>query len=207
MPRLCVTVVALVLAWPAAARAGVFELEAQIDAGGMVGGGMFGDRKSDAFHGNVSGFGYGVMVGAELLFIDAWIEHDQYFDGSVTGTWTQFMLGFDVGFALGDAPEGQSSRGFGELGIGIGYGVGTGQQVDPPLDRTEVSDQGVVAQANIDFGYRLNRVLSVGVHVPMQFGYFIKDASEMDVANDLDTHYGAMSVAALLFLRGTISLD
>ncbi len=48
-------------------------------------------------------------------------------------------------------------------------------------------------------------MLSVGVHVPLQTGYYILSADDA-VANDVDNHYGGMSAAALLFLRANVSL-
>ncbi len=213
----------LVLAGSTApASAGVFELDAQIQTGGMGGTGLFGDRQDEAFHAGASGFTYGVLVGVELLFIDGWVEHNQYYDGSrVNGTWTQFMLGFDLNFDIGETvgakpgADGKGkgkgyTKGFGEVGVGLGFGVGTGQQVDPPLDNSELSDQGFVGHFHLDFGYRLNKVMSVGLHFPFEFGYLIRKAplsmEDENFANDTSNHYGTMSAAALITMRANFSL-
>jgi hypothetical protein len=199
--------------WPAAsAEAGVLELTGQVHSGGLLGVGFFGDRKDDAFHTGASGFGYGALIGLELLFIDGWIEHNQYHDGDrVHGTWTQFLIGADVQFDLGDGvgPPGQEGsvppKGFGEIGLAVGFGVGTGRQVDPPLDNAEVTDKGFVGQVHLDVGYKLTRVLSVGLHIPVGAGYFVKSGAGA-TANDLGTHYGSLQAAALLTLRTTLGL-
>ena len=213
----CLAVAATLLLLAAPAAAGVFELDAQIHTGGMAGTGVWGDRKGEAFHEGASGFGYGARVGAEVLFIDGWVEHNQYYNGErVDGTWTQFMLGidgkFDVGEEVGALPGRRGRpgrrgagfrRGFVELGVGLGYGVGTGQQVEPPLDNSELSDKGFVFQVALDAGYRFNKAISMGVHIPLQGGYLFRTD---EVANDLSNQYGSMEAAVLLTMRVNISL-
>ncbi|RMH39551.1 MAG: hypothetical protein D6689_16195 [Deltaproteobacteria bacterium] len=217
MVRLTSFILALV-APLATARAGVFELDAQIHTGGMYGKGIAGDRKAEAFHQGARGFTYGAKVGVEVLFIDGWIEHNQFYDGDrVDGTWTQFMLGFDVKFDMGDKvgakPRGDDdrfSRGFGELGIAAGFGVGTGQQVEPPLDNAQVTDKGFVAQAHLDFGYRLSRTVSVGLHLPFQVGWLLRsEPAPMGpdpTANEPSNWYGSVQASALVTLRMNFSL-
>ena len=90
------------------ANAGVLELEAQIQAGGMAGKGYKGDRQDEAFHDHATGPSYGALLGIEFLFIDVWVEHNQYVNNSqndgrgVNGTWTQFMTGMDIQFDVGE---------------------------------------------------------------------------------------------------------
>jgi hypothetical protein len=197
------------------AAAGILELDGKLKAGGMAGFGMYGDRKDEAFHKSARGPSYGLTVGVEFLFVDVWIEHDQYYNGGrgtgygVNGTWTQFMAGVDFAFDMGtvqreeslDGQPGASkgyTSGYGELGFGVGFGVGTGQQVDLPLDNSELSDKGFVAQAHVGFGYRVSRSFSLGVHIPAQAGYLFRTD---DVANNLSSQYGSVHVAALLTAR------
>ncbi len=56
----------LVLAWAlsASARAGVFELEAQVHTGGMVGSGFAGELKEQSFQNYASGDTYGFCWGS-----------------------------------------------------------------------------------------------------------------------------------------------
>jgi hypothetical protein len=211
-------VMAAIAAPTTSAEAGVFELDAQIQTGLMGGTGFSGDRKDEAFAKRTRGFGYGALVGVEFLFIDSWIEHNQYYDDGVHGTWTQFMLGLDINADIGGKKgpppvqgkkDDRISKGFVEIGVAVGFGVGTGAQVDPPLDKTEVTDRGFVGQLQLDFGYRINKVMSIGVHIPIQAGYLFRaedPAGDPANANDLSNHYGSISGAALLTMRANFSL-
>src|SRR5690349_7966363 len=136
---------------PAAARADIISVLAQVHGGGSAGRGLGGDRKDEAFHDGASGGTYGAKLGVEILFIDVWVGHDQYRDADrLLGTWTTFMSGFDVEFDLGSTKggtrndrgevDGGFSSGYAEFGMGAGFGLGTGQQVDPPLDNGQLTD-------------------------------------------------------------------
>lgn len=201
---------------PRAASADFLSGYAQIQGGGASGTGLFGDRKDDAFHKQAEGIAYGATVGVEILLLDVWVEHNQYLaNGGVEGTWTQFMTGFDVEFDLGRKEggtrlengqvKGGYSRWYGEFGIGVGFGVGTGQQVDPPLDNSEVTDKGFLFQASVGGGVRMNRYLSLGLSAPMQAGYMFK-SGEGAAANDQETNYGSMQAAVLLAMRFKVQI-
>ena len=199
-----------------AARADLISLHVQAHGGGSTGAGLGGDQKDDAFHAGARGAAYGAQLGVELLFVDVWVEHDQYVgsDG-LSGTWTQFMTGFDVELDIGgqrgavrDADgevSGGRPAGYAELGMAIGFGLGTGQQVDPPLDNSEVTDKGFLGQVHAGAGWRLSPSWTLGVQVPLQAGYMFKSGPGA-TANDLDTHYTQVSIAALLALRLKIQL-
>ncbi len=202
----------LVAFWAGGAHADVLALNASGFVGGASGMGTGGAQKDDAFHEGAEGLAYGGSVGVEFLLLDGWIDHTQYRNSDgLAGTWTQFMLGVDADIGLGE-PEiegtlgqgngGKPKRkpytpGFIDLGIGFGFGVGTGQQIDPPLDYTEVTDRGFLLQAHAQVGYRLNRVFSLGVKVPVQWGYMFKKG----VANDENNHYQSAQGAVLLNLQ------
>ena len=211
MKRLPVLVALALGLAPAAAHADIVSLLVQVHGGGSTGRGLEGEPKEEAFHDGASGGTYGAKVGLEVLFVDVWVGHDQYRDGDrLLGTWTTFMSGFDVEIDLGSRKEGTRndrgevdggySAGYAELGMGAGFGLGTGQQVDPPLDNGQITDKGFVAQAFVGAGWRFNSFLSLGLHVPVQAAYLFKSGNGA-AANDLDTHYTEMSVAALLALR------
>ena len=195
---------------PDAARADLLAGYAQIQGGGASGMGLFGDHKDNSFHQNAEGIAYGAYVGVEVVLVDVWVEHNQYLNGGLEGTWTQFMTGLDVEFDLGrkeggtrlDSGEvkGGYSRWFGEFGLGVGFGVGTGQQVEPPLDNSQVSDKGFLFQATFGAGFHLNRHLSLNLTAPLQAGYMFKSVDGM-AANDLETNYGSMQAAVLLSMR------
>lgn len=201
---------------PALASADVLTLRADSKLGGAAGKGMFGERKDAGFYEGGARPSYGLILGAEVFFIDAWIEHDQFLkSGDVNGTWTQFMLGVDVEIDIGKTkagdvsadgkPTGGYSAWMAELGMGAGFGVGTGQQVDPPLDNSEVTDKGILLEARAMVAYRLTEMFSLGVTVPFQFGYFTKSGSGT-VANSVDNHYAGMSGSAMLTFRAALKL-
>ena len=188
-------------------------VHADLRAGGAGGAGMFGEREGEAFHAGRGPLAYGIVVGAELFFLDAWIGHDQFVEsGSVNGTWTQFMLGADIQLDFGSrkstslSDSGKKVGGYNsmfvELGAGLGYGVGTGRQVDPPLDNSEVTDKGFLVESHLLIGYRITTFLALGFDVPMQFGYFTKAGA----ANDTDNHYSSFGAQGLVTLRGSFKL-
>jgi hypothetical protein len=190
------------------ARADILTLQATAQGGGAGGAGMSGDAKDAAFHDGAAGGAYGAMVGVEFLFVDGWIEHLQYRDGDgLLGTWTQFMAGVDLKVNLGQKRGGRLEEGkrkgdtyqsaFAELGIATGFGVGTGQQVDPPLDNSQVTDKGFLVQASFTLGYRFNRVVSLIFRLPVQAGYMFKNG----IANDTGNQYVSLQGGALLGLR------
>lgn len=201
---------AALLATPSA-RADVLTLHAEAQGGLASGVGVSGAQKDNTFHEGAQGIAYGALVGVEFLFFDGWVEHTQYrsSDGLV-GTWTQFMAGMDVKLDMGDrkgttpGPDGKPTGGYGsmygEMGVGVGFGVGTGQQVDPPLDYTEVTDKGFLGQVSVGVGFRMTRVISLGLRVPVQVGYMFKSGPGV-VANDEGNQYVSAEAAALVNFR------
>src|SRR5690349_13177073 len=184
---------------PRPAQAKLLDLNLAIGGGGGFGQGLAGTFKDDAFFDDKAGGLYGLRLGAAVLFIDVIIDHWQFTAGSVIGTWTQFMLGFDVDFALGDdPPPGQKkARPYAEIGAYAGYGVGTGGQVDPPLDNSEVSDKGLVGQASIGVDYRLTDVFSLGLNLPVTYAYSLKQGA----ADDEENYYQQFGAAAIFYAR------
>ena len=203
-------VTAALLGGAPAASAEVLQLQAEIRGGGAGGTGIGGARQNDAFHAGASGAAYGALVGAEVLFFDGWIDHTQYrTDSGLAGTWTQFMLGLDTQFDIGERSRGtgedRHAPVFGEVGFAIGFGVGTGQQIEPPLDNSEVTDKGFLGQVQLGIGYRLTRILSVGVSFPIQGAYLFKNGAGQ-AANDTGSQYYSVEGAALLNLRLALTL-
>lgn len=208
----------LFAATPAAAD--VFKLYGEIRTGGTFGTGLSGDRKDDAFFARAAPPTYGVLVGGRFLVVDASLQHHQYLrlgsgaaDESELSTWTQFDvgLGFSADLAGGDEPAKQGGekpdkRGaFIDMGVKVGFGVGTGEQVEPPLSNDEVTDKGFVVEGRIGVGTHLNNYLDVGVQVPVAWGYYFK-SGEGAAANDRDTHYRGLHGAALVYLRANVKI-
>ena len=199
------------LAPAAAAHADVFSIRAEAHGGGAGGIGLGGERKDDAFYTGARGPAYGALIGAEILFIDAWVAHQQIpVDGEVA-TWTEFMAGLDLDIGVGAPPKAPGAKddpkpkGYLELGVGVGFGVGTGQQVELPLDNGEVTDKGFLVEGKLGAGIHLGPVLSLGVVVPVSAGYYFKSGAGV-VANDLGTHYQALDASVLVSLRFRLKL-
>ncbi|HET6612913.1 MAG TPA: hypothetical protein VFG83_13025 [Kofleriaceae bacterium] len=200
------------------ARADLLGVSAQVQGGGAGGGGLGGAHQDDAFIKGVSGATYGAKVGVEIAWISAWAEHNQYAgDGGIRGTWTQLLAGLDFEFDVGEATRGgfldneghrtgdRYTPFYTEFGLALGFGMGTGQQVDPPLDNTEITDKGFVGQVTLGVGYRLTRVLAIGIEVPVRAAYLFKSGAGL-AANDQETQYQSLAVAGLVHLRFDIGL-
>jgi hypothetical protein len=191
-------------------------LEGHLGGGGGkgLGGGM--EAKDTAFFDGATGAAYGGLIGLEIVFVDVWVEHHQYVghsrDATFLGTWTQFMTGLDLDFeqrkpvSAEDRKKGVQGKkkSYLEVGMGFGYGVGTGQQVDLPLDASELSDKGVLAELRFSAGLWVGEHagLGLGITIPISGGYFFKQG----FANDADNQYYAVEGAVLLVARGKIKL-
>jgi hypothetical protein len=194
---------------PSTARADIASLRAELHGGAGGGFGVGGERKDESFMGGVPPAAYGVLVGAELLFVNAYVEHTQFTNGSDLSTWTQLGLGFDLDMDLGVPPakpgeEPGPGKGYVDLGLFAVFGLGTGRQVDPPLDNSEITDKGVMLEARGSVGWRFGRFVRLGLTVPVSGGYFIKSGA--GAANDLGNHYQAIEASALLTLRVDLKL-
>lgn len=198
----------LVMAMAGTASADVFSVRAEAHGGGAGGLGVGGAAKDQAFQNFARGGAYGALVGAEVLFIDAWVQHHQYNDGELIGTWTQFMAGVDLDIPVGGgdpipgAKDGAKTKakGYVELGLGLGFGVGTDRQVEPPLDNSEVGDKGFLVEGRFGAGANLGSALSIGVSLPVTAGYYFVQGEDAS-ANEIDTQYQAIEVALLVNLR------
>ncbi len=189
------------LLWAGAAEAKVLEVYAQAQGGGGSGRGVAGTLKDDDFFHGAGGASYGAKLGAEVLWLDGWVEHDQYTDGALIGTWTQFMFGSDWDFPIGEEPEpGEKPKSYGQIGFAVGFGMGTGRQVDPPLSNDEITDKGFVGQISFGAEYRMNKVMAFGVNVPVTYGYLWKNCPTC-AANDENNQYQSVSAMAMLYLR------
>ncbi|MCE9573641.1 MAG: hypothetical protein K8W52_10835 [Deltaproteobacteria bacterium] len=195
---------ALVLA-SAPAHADIFSARAEIHGGGAGGVGIGGDQKDAAYFKNAPHGAYGALIGAQILIADAYIEHTQFTNGNRITTWTQFALGMRIDMKLGGGPaleKGGPARkptGYFEFGIHAAFGLGTGQQVDPPLDNAQITDKGFLLEARVGFGKRLGHGLRLGVTIPVSGGYFFKSGNGATV-NMLSTHYQGIEASALLTL-------
>jgi hypothetical protein len=209
-------VVSVLAVFSSPAQADLISLTAAAQGGAASGRGVSGDFKDDTFAQGAEGGTYGALLGIELLLIDVWVEHNQY-QGSdgLTGTFTSFMLGFDSELDLGGRSGAKKNSSgklvgghatwFADFGFGAGAGFGTGQQVDPPLDNSEITDKGLLAQAQFGLGYRLTESFAFMLQVPVQYRFMWK-SGDGAVINNNETHYQSMAASALLALRFKLKL-
>src|SRR5678816_1183713 len=178
---------ALVLALaPAAASADVLKAYAELNAGGMYGKGIAGTQQNDAFFAKARGGAFGAAIGARVLFFDGQISHHEFISPDRT-TWTQFRLGVAFGFDTGSEWERkQHQTVYFELGGGLAFGLGTGAQVMPPLDNSQVTDKGLLLDGRIEIGKHLSKIFVLGVMLPVSWAYMFKNGAG---ANDMDNQY------------------
>ncbi|HUS32805.1 MAG TPA: hypothetical protein VMZ53_30095 [Kofleriaceae bacterium] len=203
MGRFHYVVVLAALAVPATASAEVFKLYGEAQGGGLFGKGIAGDHKEEsAFQGGRGA--YGVAAGAQFLIFDVNIRHNQFINGDGLTTWTQFTGGFNFGFDTGTEQEKKENKGgYVGFGVGLAFGVGTGAQVDPPLDNSQVTDKGFLLEGKLNFGKHLNKVFDIGLQVPVSYGYLFKSGNGA-TANNTETQYQSVQIEALLVLRANI---
>lgn len=199
---------AAVLAVAAPASADVLKLFAEADGGGVAGTATSGSQviKDAAFFAKAPHLAYGALIGAEFLFLDGWIQHHQFTDGSRIATWTQFGIGVHGTIDTGDAKQQKAHEGgYVEFGVGGWFGLGTGQQVMPPLDNAQITDKAFLVEGRLGAGTHLSSVFDLGVSVPVSWGYFFKTGNGA-AANDTSTHYRSIQGEALVVLRANIRL-
>jgi hypothetical protein len=199
-------VVVLAMATPASAD--VLKLFVEANGGAGFGTATGGDAalKDSAFFARAPHAAYGALIGAEFLFLDGWIQHHQFTNGSRLATWTQFGVGVHGTIDTGDVKQQKAHEsGYVEFGVGGWFGLGTGQQVMPPLDNAQITDKAFLIEGRIGAGKHLSNVFDIGLVVPVSWGYFFKNGSGA-AANDTSTHYRGVQGQALLVLRANIRL-
>jgi hypothetical protein len=185
--------------WLAAGRtaqAKLLELTLQADGGGAVGRGTANDDTDTDFFSVQSGGAFGAKVGIELLFIDFWVEHQQFFKSGLKGSWTQIMLGTDFDFPLSEDEKWR-----GTVGAGAGFGIGTLQSVDPPLDKKQIETRGLAAQLLIDIDYKLTPTLSIGASLPIGYHYLFDGDQPANDPNSQSNGVHAMGLLTFKFQR------
>lgn len=187
-------ILALVAA-PLSARAALLEVFATARVGAATGKGLGGAQKDNDFFAGAKGATYGAIVGLEVVWMDFFVEHDQFTDfKSVNGTWTQLMIGPHFPFPLNEGLPGTPAKLYADLGAFVGFGFGTGQQIDPPLDDAQISDKGLVAELRVGLDYRANRFMSIGLSFPLGWAYLLKNDLP---ATETNGHYQSFHAMAL----------
>ena len=202
MGRIHSYLVLAALAIPATASADIFKIYGEAQGGGMYGKGIAGDHQGDsAFQGGRAA--YGVAAGVQFIIFDIHAQHRQYYRDHIT-TWTQLTVGLHFEFDTGSEEDKKANQsGYVAFGAGLAFGVGTGAQVMPPLDNSEVTDKGFLLESRIDFGKHLNKVFDIGLAVPISYGYLFKSGNGA-TANMTSSQYQSVQAEALIVLRANI---
>ena len=192
---------ALLAARPAEAR--LIDLYAGATAGGMAGWGT--TPNTPDFFDTTRGGGVGFNLGLKLLVFDLSTNFFQTFNGSgAAGTLVQFLLGTEVDIPLGAAklPDGQSQNVL-EPEIAGGFGFGTPGPVSPPLNDSQVSAKGVVANATVGYEYYFNPFIAIGAKGTFGYHYFFNhDLVNSSSVQDHSSGYHVAGLGTLTFHLG-----
>jgi hypothetical protein len=190
----------------APAHADILKLYGEVHGGGMGGKGIAGDQQDEAFFADAPHGMYGLEVAARFLIVEAHIRHHQYRGGGELATWTQFSVGTGVSIDLGDEQQQKAHTSmYAELSTTVGFGLGTGRQVDPPLSNDEITDKGFIGEGRFGIGKHFNKYFDLGVAVLASYGYFFKNGVD-DTANDVGSQYRSFQVEGLGYLRLSLKL-
>jgi len=163
--RLAALIAMVLLAGPRAAQAGLFELYGQLQGGGGFGRGKTAPTSKDFFE-MVQGADAGGELGIEILYLDLFVDHYEFFSDRVKGQWTQFMLGVDANFPMDDDHMTQ-----GTIGVDAGLGVGGLQSSLFSSGTQRISAEGVAAEVRLQGDRLLGRYASVGLD--LRLGYHL----------------------------------
>jgi hypothetical protein len=169
--------VALLCAAAAPAHAGLFEMYGQLNAGGGFGRGNAAAGSKDFFEA-VQGGAFGGEVGVEILYIDLFVDHYEFFTNKLTGNWTQFMLGLDASFPMDDDHSTEAT-----IGVDAGFGVGV-LGSDTLLDKTlRVSNKGLVSELRLQGDRLLGKYASFGLDLRVGYHYLIDQNKPINAAD------------------------
>jgi hypothetical protein len=192
---------ALLAARPAEAR--FIDLYAGATAGGMAGWGT--TPNTPDFFDTTRGGGVGFNLGLKLLVFDFSTNFFQTFNGSgAAGTLIQFLLGTEVDIPVGKTKlrDGQSQNVL-EPEIAGGFGFGTPGPVNPPLNDSQVSAKGVVANASLSYEYYFNPFVAVGAKGTFGYHYFFDgDVVNSSSVQDHSSGYHVSALGTLTFHLG-----
>jgi hypothetical protein len=145
---------------------------------GLRGGGIIGwgsDASTPDFFRNTSGPAAGFELGARILIFDVSANFLQVFDThGREGTLTQVLAGVAFDIPVGDETlKNGKKKNFVRLGTMGGFGLGTAGPVHPPLTNDQVSDKGIVAQAQFGYEHYVDSILAVGLEGDLGYHYFL----------------------------------
>jgi hypothetical protein len=188
---------------PRPAQARLIDLYAGATAGGLSGWGT--TPNTPDFFDTTRGGGVGFDLGLKLLIFDLSANFFQTFNGSgAAGTLVQFLLGTEFDIPLGDAklPDGQSQNVL-KPEIAGGFGFGTPGPVSPPLNDSQVSAKGVVANGILGYEYYFNPFIAVGAQGTFGYHYFFGgDVVNSSSAQGHSAGYHVSGLGTLTFHLG-----
>jgi hypothetical protein len=177
LPRsLALVLFGLLSALPAAkARAEMFEVYGQIHAGGGFGRGSAGAPSKDFFE-LVQGASAGGELGVEIYNVDVFVDHSQFFDSRLSGSWTQFMVGLDAAFPMDD-----DKTTLGTIGIDTGFGLGILER-HAQGNSVGVSRKGAAAEVRLQGDRLLGKYAAIGLDLRVGYHYLF-DAQAASAAS------------------------
>jgi hypothetical protein len=197
---------AAILAAPRPAPARVLELYLQLDpVGGWTGKRAAGSQlpsghgETDFFARNQGGF-TGFKAGAELFFIDLFVDFKQGFGRPYAGApvgWNSYWVGFMLGIDL-DVRFGEEKKWHWLIGADAGFGLGGDGSVNPPINNDKVSTKGVVAQGRTALDYHFTKVFGIGVEADLGYHYLFLNGVPI---NDISSHEHGIHFLAMLTMK------
>lgn len=200
---LVVAAAAAILAAPRPASARVLELWLQLDpvggwTGRRVAGGQLpaGQGETDFFARNQGGM-TGFKAGAELFFIDVFVDFKQGWGRpgerttvGWTGSWLGVYLGIDLDLHLGEGKKWHFL-----IGADAGFGLGLAGAINPPINNDEVSSKGFVAQGRAGLDYHITKVFGIGLEADLGYHYLFLNGIPV---NDISSHVQGIHFLGML---------
>src|SRR5262249_25168976 len=149
------------------AHAGLFEMYGQLYAGGGFGRGTAGAGSKDFFEA-VQGGSFGGEAGVEILYVDFFVDHYEFFSSKLNGNWTQCMLGLDASFPMDDDHSTEATIGV-DAGLGVGV-IGDKTLADPNLSKN-ISTRGLVSELRLQGDRLIGKYASFGLDVRVGYHY------------------------------------
>ncbi len=192
---------------PAWAEAKVLDVYGSLKGGLVTGSGTntLGPNAADYFE-IERGPALGFELGAEIMAVDFIVNGTRMFDtrpneeagvkGGSGGTYFQFLVGIDGDFALDSNPNPAT---FLRVGGNAGVGLGLHRAVQAPLDNSQVSAKGLVANGVLALDHHLSKVFVVGLEVMPGYHVFFPGGAEGDQGGD--SHSRGFHLMTYAFLQ------
>jgi hypothetical protein len=186
------------LALAPSARAHVFEVYGQLNAGAGFGRGNAQAPAKDFFEA-VQGPNAGGELGIEIMHVDLLVDRYEFFDSRLKGSWTQFMVGLDTDFPMDDDRTTLAT-----IGVNAGLGTGSLESSNPPGQPTpRTAHQGAAAELRLSGDRLLGHYAAVGLDLRVGYHYLFDDRA---LPTDPDNHSQGIQLFGGLALKFHFSI-